>query len=149
MKLFYGALVFGVSLQVTCYLFWAFDFFGDLISYPLGDVSSLQNVFSIDGYTVLIGIGGGIAIGLASLLLRQGTNAIYALLIWAIGCIFSVIRSFFLVIPNVIGAFFPPETNPNPATFGTNPIIVVIGIIFVFGAWMYLFGLVIQRDSTG
>ena len=147
-KLFISALIFGLSLQVTCYLFWAFNFFGGLIEYPLGDVASLSSLFSINVYSVLIGIGGGLAIGLAALLLKQGTYAIYAMLLWAIGCMFNIIQTFFLAIPNTIGALFPPETNPNPAAFPVNPLVVVLGVVFAFAAWMYMFGLVIQRDST-
>jgi hypothetical protein len=148
-KLFVSALVFGLSLQLVCYLFWAFDFFGGIISYPFGDAASaVSSVFSINAYSVLIGVGGSLAIGLAALLLRQGTYAIYAMLIWAIGCMFNIIQTFFLAIPNTIGALLPVETNPNPAVFPINPLIVVVGVIFVFAAWMYLFGLVIQRDTT-
>ena len=146
-KLFISALIFGLSLQVTCYLFWAFNFFGGLIEYPLGDVSGLSSVFSINTYSVLIGIGGGLAIGLAALLLKQGTYAIYAMLLWAIGCMFNITQTFFLAIPNTIGALLPPETNPNPAAFPVNPLIVVLGVVFAFAAWMYMFGLVIQRDQ--
>jgi len=148
MKLFINALVFGVAVQVVCYLFWAFNFFGGLISYPLGDVSALSSVFSIDVYSVLIGVGGSLAIGLAALLLRQGTYAIYAMLLWAIGSMFKLIQTFFLAIPNTLASLIPPESNPNPALFPVSPFIVVIGIVFAFGAWMYLFGLVIQRDPT-
>lgn len=146
MKLFMNALIFGVSVQLVSYLFWAFNFFGGIIAYPLGDVSSLSSVFSVDAFSVLLGIGGGLAIGVAALLLRQGTYAIYALILWAIGSMFKVIQTFFLVIPNTIAGLFPPSTNPNPALFPVNPIVVVLGIIFVFAAWMYLFGLVIQRE---
>lgn len=149
MKLFYSALVFGVALQLTCYLFWAFNFFGDIITYPLGDVSSLSNVFSIDSYGVLIGLGGAMAIGLAALLLGQGKNAIYAMLLWGIGSMFTVVRTFFLVIPNMLSSIFTPETNPNPELFAINPLVVAIGLIFIFGGWMYMFGLVVQRDATG
>jgi hypothetical protein len=157
MKLFYNALLLGVSLQLSCYLLWGFNFFGGLIQYPLGNVSDLSSIFSIDAFHVLVGVGGGLAIGLAALLLKQGVYAIYAMLLWAIGVMFNLISTFFLAIPNTIGAFLPASTNPLAYTNGvfdptvsplTNPIIIFIGIIFAFGAWMYMFGLVIQRDQT-
>ena len=50
MKLFINFLVFAVAVQVVCYLFWAFNVFGDLIVYPLGDVTSFSIVFSINSY---------------------------------------------------------------------------------------------------
>lgn len=149
MKIFWEALLLGVAVQVICYLFWAFNFFGGLVTYPLGDVSSLSSVFSIDAFSVIIGLGGAAVIGLAGLLLKTGTTAVYAMLLWGIGCMFKVIQTFFLAIPNMLGSLIPPEANPNPALFPVNPIIVVIGIIFGFGAYIYLFGLVIQRETPG
>ena len=147
-KLLIEFLVFGVSVQAVCYLFWAFNVFGGLASYPLGNASSLTSVFDISVYSVLIGIGGGVAIGLAALLLKQGIYALYAMLLWAIGVMFNVIRTFVLVIPNMILAFLPSSTNPNLSAFPINPIVVVVSSFFAFGAWMYMFGLVIQRDTT-
>lgn len=146
MKLFINFLVFAVAVQVVCYLFWAFNVFGDLIVYPLGDVTALSNVFSINTYSALIGIGGAAMIGLAALLLKQGVYAVYAMLLWGIGVMFSVVQTFILAIPNTLAALLPAATNPNPALFPTNPLIIVISLFFAFGAWMYMFGLVIQRE---
>jgi hypothetical protein len=147
-KLFIAFLVFAVSLQVTCYLCWSFDVFGGLIEYPLGDITTLQNVFNVNlTYAVLVG-GGAIGIGLAGLLLKAGTYAIYAMLLWAIGCAFNVFQTFVTVIPNTLGALLPEVTNPNPALFPINPIIVVITLFFAMGAWFYFFSLVIQREHT-
>lgn len=147
-KVFISALIFGVALQVVCYLFWAFDFFGGTITYPLGDVSSITNIFSLNLNSGLLAIVGMSVIGLAAFLLHQGSNAIYAMVIFAIGCMFTVFQTFFLAIPNVIGSLIPPEANPNPSAFAVNPIIVAISAIFLFSAWMYFFGLVIQKDAT-
>ena len=147
-KLFISSLIFLVALQITCYLFWAFNFFGGLVEYPLGDISSLQTLFVVDKDTIILAIIGGTAIGFASLILRQGINAVYATIIWAVGCMFTVFRTFFLAIPNTIGALFPPETNPNPVLFPINPFVVVISFVFLFGAWWFFFGLVVQRDQT-
>jgi hypothetical protein len=142
-----NALFFGVALQIICYLVWAFDVFGGLMVYPYGDVAALTGdggIFNLDVYNTLIGIGGGIAIGLAGLLLKQGVYAVFAMLLWAIGCITNVINSFFLAIPNTIASFIPESTNPLPGQ--VHPFTVVIGIIFAVAAWLYLFGLVIQRE---
>jgi hypothetical protein len=144
-KLFINYLVLGVSIQAVCYMFWAFNVFGGVIAYPLGDVSSLSTLFSIDAFSVLIGVGGAVGIGLAALLLKQGTYAIYAMLLWAIGCMFKVVQTFVLVIPNTIGALLPEATNPNPALFPINPLIILVSLFFTFGAWIFMFELVIQR----
>jgi|WetSurMetagenome_2_1015567.scaffolds.fasta_scaffold125096_2 hypothetical protein len=148
MKLFYNYLLLAVCIQLVAYMIWAFDWFGGLVSYPLGDVASLTSIFDINVYTVLIAGVGAAAIGLAAVLLRQGIYALYAMLLWAIGVMFKIVSTFVLVIPNMITAFLPASTNPNPALFPVNPLIVIISFIFVFAAWWYLFGLVIQRDQN-
>jgi hypothetical protein len=114
----------------------------------LGDISSLENTFSINIYSALIGVGGAALIGLAALLLKQGVYAVYAMLLWGIGVMFSVVQTFILAIPNTLAALLPASTNPNPALFPTNPLIIVISMFFAFGAWMYMFGLVIQRETS-
>ncbi|MFA5365968.1 MAG: hypothetical protein WC325_12365 [Candidatus Bathyarchaeia archaeon] len=153
MKILVNFLIFAMALQIVCYLFWVFNVFGGLIKYPLGDTSQLSNIFSISAFDAVVGIGGAVGIGLAMLLLKQGTYAIYAMLLWAIGVIFKVIQTFILVIPNTIGALLPNAANPLPpdpttGVYPTNPLVVVVVLIFTFGAWWYMFGLVIQRDVT-
>jgi hypothetical protein len=138
-------LVLGISIQAVCYAFWAFNIFGGTIAYPLGDVSSLSTLFSIDAFSVLVGVGGAVGIGLAALLLKQGTYAIYAMLLWAIGCMFKVVQTFVLVIPNTVSALLPEATNPNPVLFPVNPLIILVSLFFTFGAWIFMFELVIQR----
>jgi len=147
-KLFISSLIFLVSIQLVCYLFWAFNFFGGLVEYPLGNVDSLSNIFVLDTKTGILLIVGTSAIGIAAALLKVGSYMIYAMALFAIGSLFSVFQSFVLAIPNTIGALFPPETNPNPALFPINPFVVVIIFVFLFGAWWYIFGLIIQRDAT-
>ena len=150
-KLFVNALVFGLALQMTCYLFWAFDVFGGLIAYPISNSASMVSLtgwFDLSAFSWIVGVGGSVAIGLAGLLLRQGTYAVYAILLWALGSFFPFVRDFFLTIPNTISALIPASTNPNPTLFAVNPIMVVISCIFAFGAFMYMFGLVFQREMT-
>jgi hypothetical protein len=143
-KLFLEILPFGVALQIICYLMWAFDVFGGRLQYPLGDVTAVQNVFSIDVYSVLLGIGGAAVIGIASLLLKTGTYAIYAMLLWGIGVAFKVVQTFFLAIPNTIGALIPEAVNPLPGQ--VNPIAVAVAVIVGYAAFWWLFSLVVQRD---
>lgn len=147
-KLFINAMIFGIALQLTCYLIWSFNVFNGLIQYPLGtaaDINNLNSMFSIDLWSGLVGLT-GVGISVAMVLLRQNTYAIYTLLIFAIGIFFNIVKGFILAIPNTIAALLPESTNPTPGSI--NPITVVIGVIVVFAGFMYFFGLVIQRDTT-
>jgi hypothetical protein len=144
-KLFINALVFGIAFQLTCYLMWSFNVFGGLVQYPLGtapDLNNLNNMFSIDLWSGLIGAT-GVVTGIAMLLLRQGTYALYALLIFALGIFFNIIKGFLIAIPNTIAGIVS-MSGLSSAIMG--PIATVIGVICVFGGFMYFFGLVIQRD---
>ena len=146
-RLFLEILPFGVALQITCYIFWAFNIFGSSLQYPLGDVNSIQSVFSVDVFSVLLGLGGAAIIGVAALLFRPNTYAIYAMLLFALGCAFKVVQTFFLAIPNFIAALIPVETNPSVTAFPIHPFIVVITVIVGYAAFWWLFSLVLQRDT--
>ena len=141
-NLFYNMMLFGICVQLSCYLFWAFNVTGNLIQFPLGsaaDINNLNNMFSINLWTFLIG-GAGIAISVVSLLMRSGTYAIYALLISAIGVFFNVVKGFVFAVPNVISALFPGSP--------TGPITYVVGVIVMFAGFIYLFELAIQRRAS-
>ena len=140
-------LIFGVSLQLFAYILWAFNVLPAMgLAYPYGNADQMNNlnsIFSLNWYTALIG-GTGAVIGVAMLLLRQGTYAIYALLIFAIGVFIQVIGPFFLAIPNTIAALLPSETIPSG--LGFSPIAVVIGVMFNFALFFFISELVIQRN---
>lgn len=140
-------LPFGLALQIACYLLWAFNVFGGLIQYPLGDVTSINGVFDIGVYDVLLGIGGAAIIGVVSMMLRTGITAVYTMLLWAFSVAFKVVQTFVLAIPNTIGALIPAEINPNPDLFPVNPIGVAVAVIVGYGAFWWLFSLVLQRDT--
>lgn len=145
-KLMINFLILTVAIQSVSYLFWVFNISGGKLVYPV-DISTLQNLFSpLDSYSVLVGIGGGVLIGVAGLLLKQGVYAIYALLLWALGLMFNVVYTFVTVIPNTLSAFLPEATNPLVGQ--VNPLITVVLFWFLFGAWLAFFGYVIQRDVT-
>jgi hypothetical protein len=148
-KLFYDLLLLGVAIQLSCYLLFQFNFFGGLISYPLGSISQLYgsgSIFSITVYGAIIGGAGAVAILVVGLLTRAGVYAIFALLIWAIGCIVTYIYPFFIAIPNTIGAFI--DTTGLPSTI-TNTFVIFLTVIFLMAGFWYLFGLVIQRPPEG
>jgi hypothetical protein len=152
----YNILVFGVCFEVVAGLLWSFNFFGGLVQYPFGSASdwlNLQNTFTPDIWMGLIS-GSGALIGIAALLTKQGTYALYGLLIFAIGIFYKIVVPFLLVIPNTIAALLPNSTNPNftvvdgVTVYGINPLQVAIGILVGFAIFIFLFELVIQRKVS-
>lgn len=142
--LFKNILLFGLCINVAIYLMGAFNIDPQ---YQLpGSLSTLTSWFDLSPFNLMFTGATAAVIGLASLLLRNGTYAIYAMLLAALGMIIAPVQAFIMAIPNLLGALLPAETNPNPALFPINPIIVVIGLIYAFAAYWFIFGLVVQRD---
>lgn len=141
-SLFYNMLLFGVCLQLGAYLVWSFNVVPGIV-YPLGqasDITDLNNLFSINAFSALVGLT-GVGIGIAAILLRANTYAVFAVLLFAIGVFFRVVQTFVLAIPNAVAAIIP-------ASWGGGPIQVVVGAIVVFAGFMYLFELAIQRKAS-
>jgi hypothetical protein len=137
-----------LALEIICFLFQAFDVFGGIITYPLGDMSNLttlQGFFSITPFSALVG-GSAIVLGIAALLLRQNTYAIYACFIFGFGIVFTGISQIVLAVPNIIGALLNmvPAINPTPG--GVNPFSFVIIVIVGYAMFWFLAALVMQRD---
>lgn len=146
MKLFMTALYFGLCLQLSAYLCWAFQVFGSSFTYPINtDALNLTGVFDITGFNALIGLSGAAAIMIGGLLLRQGTYAVFAMLLWGIGAFFPIVSTFFLALPNTITALISATGASSDIT---NPLLVVVSAIFAFAATIYLFGLVLQREMV-
>ena len=156
-NLMYDILVLGICMEIVSYLMWAFQVIPPTIfKYPFGnaaDMLNMQNMFKLDIWMALIS-GSGVVIGVAALLLRQGTYALYALLIFAIGVFYRVVVPFLIVIPNTIAALLPDSTNPNftmvggVPVYGINPIQVVIGLIVGFAIFIFMLELVLQRKVS-
>lgn len=145
-KLFAEILPFLFALQIIAYLLWAFDVFSGKISYPLGDISSIDSIFSIDEFSILLGVGGGILIGVVSFLFKPGVYAIYALLIWVFGVTFRAVQTFLLVLPNTLGALIP---NVACVTIGgelVNPIAISVTVIVGWALFWWCSSLIFQRD---
>lgn len=149
---FYNMLVFAICFQAFCYLSWAFKIFGPSFTYPYGDASTLNNLndmFAITAYSALIG-GVGVLTGIAALLLRQGTYALYAVMIFVFGIFFKLVTGFVTAIPNTISAIIAiaggDAINPMPGQ--ANPIFLVVGMFTVFGAFFYLAEMATQRKLT-
>lgn len=139
MRLFYTLLVFGLSLQFSAYLLQVFEICPSG-SIPLGvGPDAIAATFSIEVVALLI--SGNTAITIVALLLRQGTYALYAMLIWSLGVMLPIVRDFFLAIPNFITAM------PIPSTVST-PLALVVGAVFAFAGFMFFIELTTQRNVT-
>lgn len=154
-KLFTSLLLFGLAVNIIIYLFNAFHF-NPLHQTEFMDLTQWQNWFAPSVVNIAIFGGSAAAITVVSLLFRQGTYALYALLIAMLGIIIRPVGDIVLAVPNAIGNWLPPESNPlaytngvyNPASTAINPITVVIGLIYAFAAFWFLFGVVLQRDVS-
>jgi hypothetical protein len=142
MRLFYSIMIFGVAIQIAAFLLMAFQVDPN-IQYP---VALSPGIWDINVFSIMFAGVGGSVIMLAGLLLRQGTYAIYATLIWVIGMLISPIKNFFIAIPNTIFGIFTPIFNGmNPTPTVENPIITVLVYIVTFAAFWFLVELVTQR----
>lgn len=151
-KLFTNILILGLAINIILYLFGVFDF-NPQVHYQ-GELSAMTSWFNLEPFNLLFTGATAAVVGVASLLLRQGTYAIYAMLIAALVMIISPVQAFILAIPNAIGSWLPPETNPlaytngvfDPTSTAINPITIVISLIFAFAAYWFIFGFVVQRE---
>ena len=137
-----------LALEIICYLFQAFDVFGGIVTYPLGSISNLVTLngwFDISTFGALVGTG-AVVTGIAMLLFRQNTYAIYACFIFGFGIIFTGVSQIVLAIPNMLGAILNmvPEINPVPG--GVNPFSFVLIVIVGYAMFWFLASLVLQRD---
>jgi hypothetical protein len=150
-KFFTNILLFGLSVNIAIFLFSAFKF-DPQYSMPFMDLTKWSGWFNFSPWNILFTSASIAGITLASILLRSNTYAIYALLLAALGFVIQPVYQFMTAIPNALAAFLPDSTNPNftvvngVTTYGPNPLIAVILLIFAFFAFWFIFGLVVQRD---
>jgi hypothetical protein len=68
-------------------------------------------MFNLDFVSLLAGVAGGVAIGIIGLLLKQGLNVIYALIIYVIGVIFTPVLRFLTDLPIALSSIVPAESQ--------------------------------------
>lgn len=145
MKLAYNIILIGLLLNVSIWLIQVFALAP--INMPAKyNPFDLTNLFSLDVFARnFTWVGVGIAAGLAGLLLRQNTYALYALVIFAVATFIPILNTFIYAIPNMIDAimFSYPEFNPfsGYATgpfAGTNPFSLVLIALGYFAAFFFL-----------
>jgi hypothetical protein len=152
-KFFTNILLLGLAVSFITYLFGAFNF-DPMVQSPFVSLSTWQGWFDINIYNILFASAAAAITGVTALLTRSGTYAIYGMLLTALGIIIKPVQDIVLAIPNAVGTWLPPEANPlayNNGVFdstysGINPIIAVIKLIYIFAAFWFIIGLVIQRD---
>ena len=150
-KMFTNILLFGLAVNSAIFIMAAFHF-DPQYSIPFMNLTTWQGWFNFSPWNILFTSASIAGITLASILLRQNTYAIYALLLAALGLVIRPVYEFMTAIPTALGALLPNSTNPNytivngSPVYGPNPLIAVILLIFAFFAFWFIFGLVIQRD---
>ena len=141
----YNIILLGLLLNVSIWLITVFGLA------PMGlpakyNPFDLQNMFSLDVFTKnFTYVGIGVAAGLAGLLLRQNTYALYALIIFAVATFIPILNTFIYAIPNMIDAvmYLYPEANPFSGVAtgvfaGTNPYSLALIAMGYFAAFFFL-----------
>lgn len=141
-------LLYNILLGYVCFSLASFVLFqSQIIPYnlPVGwqPISSSSNIiadlFSINAFTVLLGIGGGIAIGVVGFLLKQGINAVYALVIFVFGVIFTPVQQMVTSLPITLALFFTGELSY---------LVVVIMSVVSFAVFIFFIELLAQRSIS-
>jgi hypothetical protein len=141
-------LLYNIMLGYVCFSLASFVLFQSQIipySLPVGwqPISSSNNIiadlFSINAFTVLLGIGGGIAIGIVGFLLKQGINAVYALTIFVFGVVFTPVQQLVTSLPITLALFF---------TGDLSYLAVVITSIVGFAVFIFFVELLANRNVS-
>lgn len=144
-------IFFVVALQSSCYLCTAFEVFGPNITYPLGSGNNLNDLtgyFDIErlGFTSLMGLGGGaIAATLLGIVTRNGTYALYTMLIFGFGSFIPLAQNFVLALPNTLTGIF--ESVGVGASI-TSPLLLTFGVWLGMWVALSIFGLIFNREMT-
>jgi hypothetical protein len=160
MKGFINLLFLIVALESACYLCQMFNVFGSALNYPLGitSITGFANYFSFErlGFAALIGGVGAAAVMIIGVMTRQGTYALYAMLIFGLGAFIPLISDFILAAPNTIyavvsatgiaGITIGTDPSTGQAISAWEPLAVTIGLWAAVWGALYVFGLIFQRD---
>jgi hypothetical protein len=116
---------------------------------------SIMGMFSLNLFrNNFMYVGVGVAAGLAGLLLRQNTFALYALVIFAVASFIPIISNVIYALPNMIDTIMTlyPAYNPFASTGGvlggTNPYSLLLAAIGGFAAWIFLMDMVSGRQTA-
>jgi hypothetical protein len=144
MKLAYSAITALVSLQLAVYLLESFNMLAPFTFTSPPD-PNIAGVFSLSAMSLALLGGGAAAILLVGgLLLRQGTYAIYALLLYGLGVLIPQIQGFITAIPRMFELLKGAGLVIPDAYLS-----IIIGFftaIIAYGAWWLIVGVITQRE---
>jgi len=147
MKMLYNILLFALLLSLAAWLIQVFGLvpFVDMpAKYSPTDISGM---FTLEVFTknFMWTVAAGVAAGIAGLLLRQNTYALYALVIFAVATFLPIISGIVMAIPNMIDAimYMYPAYNPfsgvaTGVLAGTNPYSMIFAALGYFAAFFFL-----------
>ena len=145
MRLMYNIILFAVFVNLAI---WLVQIFGLI---PAGvaaeyDPIGIKNMFTLDIFVKnFMWAGIGVAAGLAGLLLRQNTFALYALVIFAVASFVPIVSNFIYAVPNLINAImvmypaYNPFSDVTTGVFaGTNPWSLMLVGVGYFAGFFFL-----------
>lgn len=144
MKLMYNIILFAFLFNLSAWLIQVFSL--TPMDLPAKyNPTELGGIFTLDVFARNFSWAGiAVAAGLAGLLLRQNTYAVYALIIFAIATFIPIINTFIYAIPNMIDAvmYLYPEYNPFALSggifAGTNPYSLILIAVGTFAGFFFL-----------
>ena len=158
MKWFYNIVIYGMIFNVALYLIQICHLTPVFLE-PNYSLTSIGSIFNLDVFSLqftganLIALAGGAALMLVSLLTRQNTYALYALIIWAVGVLIKPVQDFIWAIPNAINNLigktpFNPMWDGKATYTGGDPYSIVFSVLFTIAAWFFLMEVILQRPLT-
>ena len=143
MRLAYNILLFYICANLASFIMLQSEMLPINISLGWQPISQTDNVlldlFNINAFSVLLGIGGSIAIGIVGFLLRQGINAVYALIVFVVGVLFTPVSQFITSLPIVLATVIPADS-----TYLISVILSIVSFAFFF----FFIELVTQQRLT-
>jgi hypothetical protein len=146
----YSIFLLTLAVNMACFLVQIFD----LVPFSLPaefSPTDIAGMFTLENFLRnFIYSGVAVVAGLATLLLRQNTFALYALVIFVVGLFLPLVSGFIKAIPNLIEGVMAlyPEYNPfSGSMLGfTNPYSIVLFAFGCFAAFMFIVGQVSGRE---
>jgi len=156
MKFMYNILLLGLAVNLCIWLVQVFALAPAVLPAKYSPLD-LGAMFSVDVFVrnFMWTVGAAMAAGVAAILLRQNTYALYALTIFVVGAFIPVINNFIFAFPNLIDSimYLYPEYNPFSGVLtgpfaGTNPYSLVLVAIGYFAAFFFLIDVIRGGHST-
>jgi hypothetical protein len=146
----YNIFLIVLAVNVACWIVQVFN----LVPFSLPPEFSptdIASMFTLNRFlNNFLYSGVAVVAGLATLLLRQNTFALYALVIFIVGLFLPLVSGFITAIPRLIEGIMAlyPAYNPFEGSMlgFTNPYSIVIMAFGAFAAFMFIVGQVSGRE---